>query len=246
MPKTRGDWIQIIAAVVYIAISVVLYFVLEPFVSNPEHTQEQIISVGLWGPLLYILVYALQVFVPFLPGVSMDLVSGALWGVWGTIFLSLGTAFIAGTLVVVAVRKWGLQTLDEKFPALLKGPWRFVQLSERWPWTLAIVCTLVGDVGYFVAGATRVKTLKAVSIITIARLPAVFFYSLMGWTAHHGMATRLQEQFNTLVPLVAGVTVVGLLIGTVIMTRYGSQIIERLEGELDEREDTPPPEQNRP
>jgi uncharacterized membrane protein YdjX (TVP38/TMEM64 family) len=243
MPKTKGDWFQIIAAVAYIGLAVAFYFILDPYLNDREGTKEQIQAAGFWGPLIYVAVYSLQVFIPFLPGVSMDFVAGTLWGIGGTVILSMAGATIGGAGVILVVRRLGLQTIDEKFPALLKGPWRFVRLAERWPWTLAIVCTIVGDVGYFVAGATRVKLWKTLFIIGVARLPSVLIYSGVGWAIERGMAShKLEEQFNLMVPAIGALTVVLLLVGVAILTRYGEGIVNRLEQALDSQDEAIPDE----
>ncbi len=234
IPKTRGDWAQIIAAFGYVGVSFALYFILDPLLSDPDQTKEYIRAAGIWGPVVYMTVYSIQVFIPFLPGVSMDAVAGALWGVGGTIILSVASATIAGLVIIPGVRWLGLQTIDEKFPALLKGPWRFVRIAEKWPWTLAIVATLGGDASYFVAGATRVPLWKSLVVIGVARLPAVIAYSLVGWAVDTGRAaTSITEQFSKLVPLFSVVTIVSLLIGVTILARYGNRIIDRLEEVLE-------------
>jgi uncharacterized membrane protein YdjX (TVP38/TMEM64 family) len=121
---------------------------------------------------------------------------------------------------------------------LLKGPWRFVRLAERWPWTLAIVCTIVGDVGYFVAGATRVKLWKTLAIIGVARLPSVVIYSAIGWLIETGRASaELKSQFNLAIPVIGALTIVLLLVGVAILTRYGERIVKRLEQLLGDAEE---------
>ncbi len=238
MPKTRGEWFQMFAAVGYIGLSIALYFILEPLVHDPKVAEAQIRAAGVLGPLVYMVLYSVQIFIPFLPGVTTDLVSGALWGFWGTLLLSQTTAALAGAALIWIVRRLGLQTIDSKFPSLLRGPWRFVRLVERWPWTLAIVSTLVGDVGYYVAGATRVSTWKALVVLGAARLPAIIFYSNLGWAIQNGLITQVQmDQFNSLVPLVSIITICGLMIGVVILSRYGKQIVDRLEKALQETEE---------
>jgi uncharacterized membrane protein YdjX (TVP38/TMEM64 family) len=238
MPKSKGDWLQILAAIGYVGVSFAFYFILEPLLNNPDQFKAEVRAAGIWGPVMYMAIYSLQVFIPFLPGVSMDAVSGALWGVVGTIILSVASASIAGVIIIPAVRKLGLQRINEKFPALLDGPWRFVRIAEKWPWTLAIVATLGGDASYFVAGATRVPVWKSVTVIGVARLPAVIAYSWVGWLVETGRASpEFVEQFSILVPLFSIVTIISLLIGVWLLSRYGENIIEKLEALLENGED---------
>ncbi|MBN1287245.1 MAG: TVP38/TMEM64 family protein [Anaerolineae bacterium] len=230
LPKTKGDWIQILAAFGYVGISFAFYFILEPLLNNPDQFKAEVRAAGIWGPIIYVLIYSLQVFIPFLPGVSMDAVSGALWGVGGTLILSVGSASLAGAIIIPVVRKLGLQNINKKFPALLDGPWRFVRIAEKWPWTLAIVATLGGDASYFVAGATRVPAWKALLVIGLARFPGVIGYSLVGWLVETGRASeRFVEQFSVLVPLFSVVTIVALLVGVTLLARYSERFIDRLE-----------------
>ncbi|GAB4436723.1 MAG: hypothetical protein Kow00120_03890 [Anaerolineae bacterium] len=244
MPKTRGDWLQLLAAIGYVGLSGVFYFVLRDFLNDPAATAEQLRAAGVLGPVVYILLYWLQIFIPFLPGVSMDLVSGALWGVLVTLFLSEAAAASAGAIVIVVVRRLGLQTLDERFPALLKGSWRFLKLVERWPWTLVIISTLAGDVGYFLAGATRLPVWKACLVMGVARVPGILIYSTLGWALQNGLvAPAVADNFNALVTGVSVLTIGGLLIGVAILGRYGSRIIARLEKALETSEGAPAQDQ---
>lgn len=237
MPKSKGDWLQMLAAAGYIALSGVFYFALRDFLNDPEITREQLRAAGVLGPVIYLMLYGLQVIIPFLPGVSMDLVAGALWGVLAAMLLSQMGAALSGAFVVVMVRKLGLQTLDERFPTLLKGSWRFLRLVERWPWTLILISTLVGDVGYFLAGATRLAVWKTCVVMGLARIPGILIYATIGWALQSGLvAPQITESFNALVTVVSVATVIGLMVGVAILARYGSGIIERLEKALKEEE----------
>jgi hypothetical protein len=98
-------------------------------------------------------------------------------------------------------------------------------------------------VGYFVAGATHVKLWKTLFIIGVARLPSVLLYSGLGWAIERGMASReLEEQFNLMVPVIGALTVVLLLVGVAILTRYGEGIVNRLEQALDKQDEAVPDE----
>jgi uncharacterized membrane protein YdjX (TVP38/TMEM64 family) len=251
MPKTRGDWLQIIAALGYVGVSIAFYFILRPLLNDPNATKEQLRAAGVLGPIVYVGLYTVQIFMPFLPGVSMDMVAGALWGYFGTMLLSQTSAALAGFVVIWVVRKLGLQTLDEKYPALLKGAWRFVRLVERWPWTLAIVSTLVGDVGYFVAGATGVRSWKACLVLGLARIPGITIYATLGWALQSGLVSQdVAGQFSVLVPAVSILTVIGLLVGVAILSRYGKGFIARFEARfeaaLEKSEKSEPSRQEQP
>ncbi|GAB4462097.1 MAG: hypothetical protein Kow00120_29060 [Anaerolineae bacterium] len=236
MPKTRGDWLQLIAMLGYVVVSGAFYLALRDVLNDPELTIEQLRAAGVMGPVLYLLLYGLQVIIPFLPGVSMDLVAGALWGVPGALVLSEVGAAWSGALVIVAVRKLGLQTLDARFPTLLKGSWRFLRLVERRPLTLALIAFLVGDVGYFLSGATRLPLWKACLVMGAARVPAILIYAGIGWLLQSRLITSQgTESLGALLTAISLATIAGLLVGVAVLGRFGGRIVARLERLLKEK-----------
>lgn len=219
----------------YVAVSGVFYFALRDLLDDPDLTIAQLRAAGVMGPALYMLLYGLQVIIPFLPGVSMDLVAGALWGVGGALVLSEIGAAWSGALVIVAVRRLGLQTLDKRFPTLLQGSWRFLRLVERRPLTLVLIAFLVGDVGYFLGGATRLPLWKTCLVMGAARVPAILLYAAIGWLLQSGLiAPDATEGLGTLLTVVSLATIAGLLVGVAVLGRFGGRIIARLERSLKE------------
>ena len=74
---SQGVQGRLIAIAVYVALSIGLYFVLAPAMADQEQLQSQLEAAGVWGVIAYLVLYAAQMFVPWLPGAPLDIIGGA-------------------------------------------------------------------------------------------------------------------------------------------------------------------------
>ncbi len=219
----RGRYIAI---GIYLALSVGLYFVLAPALADQSRLQSQIEKAGWGGVLLYISLYAAQVFIPWLPGVPLDMIGGAVFGFWETTVLSSASAALSGLIVYLVVQRVGLERIVERFPNLLDAPWRLIRVIRLQPWALVAANMLTGDVAYFVAGAAETPVLFTLVVLGALRIPNVMLGAAIG----AGLISQRLQQHLDIAITVAGIgTIIMLSIGFLVVRRYAPRWLERLE-----------------
>lgn len=153
------------------------------FVSEPEKFRLWVDSHGLLGPLAFLGMMVLQVFVAIIPGEPLEIGAGYAFGaVEGTVLCLLGAA-IGSTLVFLFVRRFGVKAVEvfisrEKIHSL-----RFLQNTRRVHLFLVVAFLLPGtpkDVLCYVAGLTTMKLGYFVLISSICRLPSVITSTIGG------------------------------------------------------------------
>lgn len=153
------------------------------FVSEPEKFRQWVDSHGLLGPLAFLGMMLLQVFVAVIPGEPLEIGAGYAFGaVEGTLLCILGAA-IGSTLVFLFVRRFGVRAVEvfisrEKIHSL-----RFLQNTRRVHLFLLVAFLLPGtpkDVLCYVAGLTTLKLGPFILISSICRLPSIVTSTIGG------------------------------------------------------------------
>ena len=153
------------------------------FVSEPEKFRQWVDSHGLLGPLAFLGMMLLQVFVAVIPGEPLEIGAGYTFGaVEGTLLCILGAA-IGSTLVFLFVRRFGVRAVEvfisrEKIHSL-----RFLQNTRRVHLFLLVAFLLPGtpkDVLCYVAGLTTLKLGPFILISSICRLPSIVTSTIGG------------------------------------------------------------------
>lgn len=153
------------------------------FVSEPEKFRQWVDSHGLLGPLAFLGMMVLQVFVAVIPGEPLEIGAGYAFGaVEGTLLCILGAA-IGSTLVFLFVRRFGVRAVEvfisrEKIQSL-----RFLQNTRRVHLFLLVAFLLPGtpkDVLCYVAGLTTLKLGPFILISSICRLPSIVTSTIGG------------------------------------------------------------------
>ena len=223
---------RMIAIGIYVVLSIGLYFVLAPAISNQEVLTSHLQAAGIWGVLSYIVLYTGQMFVPWLPGAPLDIIGGATFGFWETVLLSSISASGSGLIIYLVVRRVGLEKIVERFPGLLESPWRLIKIIRRQPWALVAVNMLTGDVAYFVAGAARTRVVFTMLLLGAMRIPSVAVGSALGAGI---ISNVLQNRLNTFITIATFGTIATLLTGFAIARKYLPGWLERLEFDLQQR-----------
>lgn len=181
------------------------------FVSEPEKFRLWVDSHGLLGPLAFVGMMVLQVFVAVIPGEPLEIGAGYAFGaVEGTILCIVGAA-IGSILVFLFVRRFGVKAVEvfisrEKIQSL-----RFLQNTRRVHIFLMVAFLLPGtpkDVLCYVSGLTTMKLGYFILISSLCRLPSVVTSTIGGNALGSGQWITALVVFSiTLV-----ISVIGLLI----------------------------------
>ncbi len=159
-----------------------------PIASMNEGLSRWIRDLGVWGPLVFTLIYAAAVVV-MIPGSALTLAAGALFGlVVGTITVSIGSTLgvalaflVARYLARDAVARWigrdpRFEAIDQ---AIGEGGWKIVGLLRLSP---AVPFNLQN----YLYGLTRIGFWSCVLTSWIAMLPGTVLYVYLGVVGRAG------------------------------------------------------------
>jgi uncharacterized membrane protein YdjX (TVP38/TMEM64 family) len=182
---SHRQWIQLITVVGIIITIISVYYIK----SNPNifsvggsfHRYLQ--GLGIFGPLIFMLVQIIQVIYPVIPGGLTCVVGHALFGpFWGFIY-NFTSIFLGSVLAFLLARRFGQgfvkafvsdQTYDKYMAKLDKG-----KFFERFLATAFILPCFPDDFLCMVAGLSKMS-LKKFIIITIITKPAtLYLYTLI-------------------------------------------------------------------
>ena len=171
---------------------VIFWFVGRPlveFASEPARFQAWVSDQGIWGPIAFLGMVILQVFVAVIPGEPLEIAAGYAFGaVEGTVLCVLGMT-IGGVLIFWFVRKFGVRAVEVFIPREKIESIRFLK-NEKKLYVLTIAAFVLPgtpkDVLSYCVGLTRIKFSHWLWITSICRLPSIVTSTIGGGALGEG------------------------------------------------------------
>jgi uncharacterized membrane protein YdjX (TVP38/TMEM64 family) len=208
--KTRTKFIILVAFVAAAVVSVKVFGLGEYL--DQERLRAWIDSYGVWGPLVYMLLYSIAPSL-MLPGLPITVIGGVLFGpIWGTVYVMIGATVGAGLAFLLA-RKLG----REWVASVIKGG-RLEELDkkvEEQGWKIVAFTRLIPLFPFnflnYAFGLTRIKFTHYIIATFIFIFPGavafvVFSSSILG--LFHG---RISKEFAIGAALVIIVSLIPVL-----------------------------------
>lgn len=171
----NSPWLKLILVVAFLA---VIFFVLRFFNVDfskitIESFKEKIDSFGIWGPVVYIVLYVLRPLILF-PAAVFSASAGAIWGLKGLTFLLVGANLSAIAEFIIA-RYFAREAVEK----LIKGKFSSVdQAVEKKGFVTVLLIRLIPNVAWDIQnlalGLTKVKFRDYVLATLIGILPGSF------------------------------------------------------------------------
>jgi len=155
---------------------------------DPAVIEEAIRSLGAWGPVAHVALFALGT-VLFVPGALFGLAGGVLFGpVWGTL-LNLAGATLGATAAFLVARyvaaDWVRQKAGARLARLIAGVeaegWRFVALTRLVP---LVPFNLLN----YALGLTRIHVASYALTSLVCMAPGALAYTWLGYAGREAMA----------------------------------------------------------
>jgi uncharacterized membrane protein YdjX (TVP38/TMEM64 family) len=150
--------------------------------SSEEAFKGWINSLGIWAPLIYLLVQIGQILIAPIPGNITGLVGGAAFGWWWGFVLS-GIGTIIGSCLAFYLGRW----LGRGFVVKLVGERRYKKYSRFFSghlsWSLVIIFLIPvfpDDILCILAGLSPLPFRRFLALVIVGRLPNVFITNLAG------------------------------------------------------------------
>ncbi len=158
-----------------------------PVITDKEQICNMLVATGSWGPVVYILIQALQVVVVVWP-FPVEVAGGFLFGMPLGIFYSM-LGLTLGSVAAFVLGRW----LERKYITEIIAPeklQRFQKLMKREGTLAAFMIFLIPaipkDFVCYILGLSRMSLKFFIVAVAIARLPTTVLYSLQGAQAYKG------------------------------------------------------------
>ena len=184
----RKTKIQIFA-VVFVIVGLIAYVIWDIASTGPLTRlftdRERLIGIvqglGPLGPIVYMLLQALQGIVAPIPSNVVGIIGGFLFSWWGVLWTSIG-ATIGASVVFWLSRKFGRSLVEKlvKKEALDKFDFISGKRASLIIFLIFIIPGLPDDIVCYAAGLTKIPIKKLIAIFFIGRLPAVVSNNYIG------------------------------------------------------------------
>ncbi len=172
--------------------------------------------LGVWGPLLYLVIMTGQVLTAVIPGHALMIAAGYVYGFSGGLLLNLIGAIGASQLAFLVGRLAGKPTVQRFVPEHLLERWHSV--ANQRGFFFFVICfwfpVIPSNATNYIGGLTSISAWLFFLANLVGRLPGVTIITLLG---SHGIELTWQQW--------AIIAVIGVIV--VIGGRYLSNKLER-------------------
>ena len=174
----------------YIVWDIAAHGPLTSLFDNRDQMIEFVNSLGVFGPLAFILLQILQTVVAPIPGNLVGGIGGFLFGWWGILYTTIG-ATIGAAGVFWLSRKFGRRLVEKVVKKDQLDKLDFIAHRRAGPllFLIFLIPGLPDDAVCYIAGLTDVPLKKLIIIFALGRLPAVVVNNYVGMGLSDGNLT---------------------------------------------------------
>jgi uncharacterized membrane protein YdjX (TVP38/TMEM64 family) len=188
----RGSWWKPVLGVTVVAAGVVLAWRLGAFdlltVSNIDRIDAWFESLGLWAPLVFILLWIVAC-VFFLPGLPISIAGGLIFGaVWGTVWTTVGANI--GAAAAFLIGRYVARAMVERQIASNASLRKIDDGVKRQGWRMLMITRLVPifpfNIQNYVYGLTDIKFSTYVLVSLPTMIPGTIAYNFAAGSVRTG------------------------------------------------------------
>lgn len=138
--------------------------------------RRQVADLGPWGGFALLGVQVLQVVVAVLPGEPVELAAGAMYGIWGGLFLCLLGCILGSAGVFLAVRHRGRDAFERTALGLRLRQYRFLHDEDKLELLVFLLYLIPGtpkDILVYACALSPLTLRRFLLLSTLARVPSV-------------------------------------------------------------------------
>jgi len=189
--------------------------------SDADSVRTWIMQFGSLGPIVIIVLNAVQIIIAPLPSYPIQLAAGYLLGIWGGFLCSIMGMLIGGTVAAALARHYGRPLVQRIMGTERFAHWEHVIHADSVILWILLMLMPVGEAPYFMAGLASIPIWKIMAIALFVRAPMTLIVVAAG--------------SNTLpIPLLVGLFV-ALYVIALVAYRYHSSIEQYLHDRLQAR-----------
>ena len=165
-----------LAFVVILALGCLAGAPLIRFASQPERFRQWVDSHGIWGPLAYMGMVALQVILAVIPGEPFEIAGGYAFGAVEGTALCLAAATLGSLVVFFLVRIFGTRLVRVFFSQEQVQSLHFLKTSPKRDFLFLLIFMIPGtpkDLMCYFAGLTDIRLPVWLVICSVGRIPSL-------------------------------------------------------------------------
>lgn len=154
---------------------------------------KQIADMGFLGAGLLVFLQALQVVIAIIPAGVVQVIAGAVYGVWGGLFITMAGVTLGSATVFIMVRKFGGVFATRMVSAEKLKKFSFLQEEHKRDTIVFLLFFIPGspkDVITYFMPMTSIKLSRFLLLSSVARIPSALTGVLIGITMGQGMWLR--------------------------------------------------------
>lgn len=159
------------------------YLPLNPFAwlfEIGDKVRDELPKYGILAPVIYVLVYALQIVVAPIPGAALAYTAGFLFGPIAASLYSMAAILLGSALAFWLARRLGWPLIEKIAPPSWIERWRnLAAVNSSLTWFLLMLAP-TADVFYFIAGLTTLSFRRFMLLVILGRTPGIILSSIVG------------------------------------------------------------------
>ncbi len=197
---------------------------------DQEQLQVWLEQVGIWAPIIYILLYILGTLL-ILPSTPLNLTGGAIFGMWwGTLWTTVA-AIVAAVVAFTFTRSIGRELIAKK----LAGRWEAIDAEIRqgglfYMFAIRLLPIIPYGLVNFTAGLTSIGYRDYLTGTILGTVPGVLPFVMMG-----AGLQALSE--GDILPLMFALALTGMLVGGATWYRRRRQNPQRALQQVEQKQD---------
>lgn len=145
-----------------------------------DRVKDELPKYGMLGPVIYALLYALQIVVAPIPGAALAYTAGYLFGPIVASIASMVGILIGSAIAFILARRLGWPLIEKFTPKSWIERWQNLSaVNSSITWFLLMLAP-TADVFYFIAGLTKLSFRRFMLIVLLGRTPGIILSSIVG------------------------------------------------------------------
>lgn len=196
-PSIKRAWkigfVVLIVVLIGLTIWAIPFFISLKDDSVREAFIKQIASMGPLGPAMLIFLQALQVVIAVIPAGIVQVIAGAVYGVWGGLLITMSGVMLGTASVFIMVRKFGGVFATKMVSGEKLKKFSFLQEEHKRDTLVFVLFLIPGspkDVITYFMPMTSISLARFMVLSSIARIPSALTGVLVGVSMGQGMWVR--------------------------------------------------------
>lgn len=172
----------LLGAIIVILITIQFSLSIIKYINNPEMLRIYLDSLGIFAPIMFVLMTMIQIIIPFIPGEPFELLAGYSFGFIKGSLLCLIAGSVASIIIILLVKKYGRKIITTFFKEEQINKLSFLESNKAFV-IFTILFILPGtpkDLLCYIGGLNNYDLIPLILVTTIGRIPSIITSTFPG------------------------------------------------------------------